>query len=37
MVVEDNLARLNTEKCVGCGKCTEVCPNKCISELDYRR
>lgn len=31
--VENFLARIDPEKCVGCGKCNEVCPNKCIGEL----
>ena len=28
--VENNLARIDYEKCNGCGTCAEVCPAKCI-------
>lgn len=29
--VEDNLAQIDYEKCVGCGKCAEKCPAKIIT------
>jgi len=30
IVMEDNLARIDYEKCSGCGRCVEVCVTKCI-------
>lgn len=29
--VEDNLARIDYEKCTRCGECAAVCPTKCIT------
>jgi len=29
--VEDNIAHIDTEKCVNCGACAVKCPKKCIS------
>lgn len=31
IVLENNLARIDTEKCVACGACVENCPAKCIT------
>lgn len=28
--VNDNLAKIDRDKCTGCGKCAEQCPNHCI-------
>lgn len=30
--VENNLARIDYEKCTSCGACTEVCPTGCIKD-----
>ena len=30
VTVQNNLASIDTDKCVACGKCAEVCPSKCI-------
>jgi Fe-S-cluster-containing hydrogenase component 2 len=30
IVVENNLAIIDYEKCTGCGTCKEKCPAKCI-------
>lgn len=30
ITVEDNLARINYDKCTGCGECAEKCPRKLI-------
>ncbi len=30
ITVENNLARVDTQKCTGCGECAAVCPKKCI-------
>lgn len=30
ITVENNLARIDAEKCTHCGKCVEACPDKCI-------
>lgn len=30
IVLENNIARIDTEKCVGCGKCASKCPQKII-------
>ena len=35
--VVDNLARIDYDKCTTCGKCVEVCPNKCIVDLQSVR
>lgn len=35
IVVENNLAVIDYEKCTGCGRCAEVCPVKCILYADY--
>jgi NAD-dependent dihydropyrimidine dehydrogenase PreA subunit len=32
--VINELATIDFEKCVDCGKCSEVCPVKCIHVLD---
>ena len=39
VTVKNNLAVIDGEKCVACGKCAEVCPSKCIHlfELDAAR
>ncbi len=31
--VENNIAKINYEKCTNCNKCAEKCPTKCISGL----
>ena len=33
ITVENNLSRVDPEKCVGCGKCVEKCPTKSIRFL----
>ncbi|MDR1410399.1 MAG: RnfABCDGE type electron transport complex subunit B [Oscillospiraceae bacterium] len=30
VILENNLARINPEKCTGCGECVKVCPVACI-------
>ena len=30
MVIENNLAKIDYEKCSGCGYCAVVCPTKCV-------
>lgn len=30
IIVENNVAHIDSSKCTGCGKCVEVCPTKCI-------
>lgn len=35
--VENNLARIDYDKCVSCGVCAEVCPTHCIHNLDFLR
>ncbi len=37
IVVENNLAKIDYEKCTDCGRCAEVCPVRCISLRDYHR
>lgn len=32
VIVEDNLACIDYEKCTGCGKCVEKCPSKIITK-----
>ncbi|MCL2056280.1 MAG: RnfABCDGE type electron transport complex subunit B [Oscillospiraceae bacterium] len=32
-VMEDNLARIDSEKCTACGHCAEICVTKCIKLL----
>lgn len=34
--VENNLARIDYDKCTSCGECSRVCPVGCISNDDYR-
>lgn len=34
ITVEANLAHIDYDKCVGCGKCAEKCPAKCIDLLE---
>jgi formate hydrogenlyase subunit 6/NADH:ubiquinone oxidoreductase subunit I len=29
--MDGNVAKINPEKCVNCGKCEEVCPTKAIN------
>ena len=31
ITIENNLAKIDPEKCTACGKCIEVCPDKCIT------
>ncbi len=33
ITVQDNLAKIDYEKCTGCGMCSEVCPVKCIARM----
>ena len=33
--VTDNLARIDYEKCTGCGKCAEVCVTGCIRQANF--
>lgn len=33
--VENNLAKIDYEKCNFCGLCAEVCPTKCIHNLEF--
>ena len=32
MTLADNLACIDTEMCIGCGVCSQICPNSAISE-----
>ena len=34
--VVDNLAKIDYDKCIACGKCREACPVKCIHEGNFR-
>lgn len=34
IIFENNLAKIDTEKCTNMGKCFEVCPTKCIIETN---
>ena len=34
--VENNVASIDYDKCIACGKCVDECPVHCISEADYR-
>jgi len=31
--IENNLAKIDSEKCTGCGRCVEVCMTKCIVSI----
>jgi Fe-S-cluster-containing hydrogenase component 2 len=33
IVVKDALAEVDPEKCIGCGKCAEVCPRHIITDF----
>lgn len=33
--IKDNLAYIDPNKCINCGKCRDVCPNGCISTITY--
>ncbi|MCL2243791.1 MAG: RnfABCDGE type electron transport complex subunit B [Treponema sp.] len=33
ITIENNLAKIDSEKCTGCGRCIEVCVTKCIVSL----
>ena len=35
IVVKDNLATIDYEKCTNCGACREACPVKCIHEGNF--
>lgn len=35
ITVENNLSRIDYEKCTNCGHCAEVCPTKCIMKGDF--
>jgi len=35
IIIEDELARINTELCTGCGLCVKVCPNNIITVIEY--
>ena len=37
IVVENNLAKIDYEKCTGCGHCAEVCVVGCIRPLDIEK
>lgn len=34
--VENNLAKIDYDKCTSCGACVEVCPTHCIHALDFK-
>ena len=36
ITVENNLARIDTDTCIGCGTCIEVCPTHAISKLVFQ-
>jgi ferredoxin len=36
VTIKDNLAVINGDLCSNCGKCTEVCPIKCIVVRDCK-
>ncbi len=33
VIFENNLARIDQDKCTGCGACAEACPRKCIAKF----
>ncbi len=33
VTVNNNLAVIDFDKCVGCGKCEEVCPQNCMASF----
>jgi len=37
IIVEDNLARIDPEKCTNCGVCIPKCPRKTIRNMDEKR
>jgi len=37
ITVENNLARIDHEKCENCGKCAEVCPQSTIHDAMHER
>jgi len=35
IIVKDNLAEIDYEKCTGCGHCADICVSHCIQSLSY--
>lgn len=35
IVVENNLAKIDYDKCTNCGHCVEVCPTKCLKMANF--
>ena len=35
MTVENNLAKIDYSKCVGCGACAEACPTGCMKRVIF--